>query len=188
MIIIILNELWFEFIVNYECIWFAQGTSSFEMERLIISNINHMIIIIWNFTYCCQITVFSKGSKFNPNYYISEIVIPCIIWYVDQLDVINQKLILNSDNDKYHIINMINELLLTIKWWEWLTFHIQKISCHITLFKSGEIRKNTSKDNYLMIQIKYWRSLKRCVNWLGILFWRRFFMNEKSDQMFCNLW
>lgn len=107
--IVTLDESWFYFTTDYERIWLPQDTSPPERERLTIQSKKMMVTIVWNPAGFCRIAALPKGSKFNTDYYISEILTPLAAWRAGQVGATDRKLIVHSDNARPHMAKKVNE-------------------------------------------------------------------------------
>jgi hypothetical protein len=80
-----LNESWFYFTTDHEWIWLPEGTEAPEGERITVQSRKMMVTIVWNHTRFDRIIALPKRMKFNPDYYVSQILDSLAEWRSSQV-------------------------------------------------------------------------------------------------------
>jgi histone-lysine N-methyltransferase SETMAR len=109
--IVTLDESWFYFTTGHEWIWFSEGTEAPERERIIIQSRKMMVTIDWNPTGFYRIVALPKGTKLNPDYYISHIFHPPTEWRRSQIGGSDRRLHVYADNARPHTAKKVTEFL-----------------------------------------------------------------------------
>jgi hypothetical protein len=100
--IVTLNESWFYFSRDHECIWFEPEELVPDKERQIISSSTLIITVVWNSSGFYVMTALPKGLKVDIGYYTREILQEIEKWREQQGVGSGRKLSFHMDDARSH--------------------------------------------------------------------------------------
>ena len=96
------DESWFYLSYDYEQMWVASGNEPSKREKKMIGSEKVLLSVYWNPNGFLLIDALPKGSKFNADYYINNILIPLTENGTLYPDTNGRRLNLHVDNARPH--------------------------------------------------------------------------------------
>jgi hypothetical protein len=105
------DDSWFCPNTYHEFIWQPFHGKLPERERNTIQSEKMTLTTVWNPNGFHVINVLSKGTKFNPDHYITDVLILLAEWLKTQVGRTDQKLIAHAGNARCYIVKMSLDFL-----------------------------------------------------------------------------
>jgi AraC-like DNA-binding protein len=100
--IVTLDESWFYFQTDHERIWLTPEQPVPDRERHMIQSPKIMLTVVWSPNGFCLLAVLPKGTKFNAEYYVINILEEIKKYRRRQGGSCARKLIVHADNARAH--------------------------------------------------------------------------------------